>query len=205
MERGGKGLSALPSPFSLDMLVAQKILTSHSWRPIQKALTLSLEKQSLLARCPNPWEPSQFQRLGLEYVLQTAGWEVTNCRLLAWLIQQLLEKIFEQLEKLVICSLTVGPWGAIQPVTYYNELSRAGVGTFCSMLHCWQELKNGKSEHAKPILLHGVMSDLSHPPLHLAKSCWSQEWSSCIGSKVQPGVGCQPIPWKGAGFRYTPT
>lgn len=187
MERDGEGLSVLPSPFSLDMLVAQKMLTFHSWRQIQKALC-HLKKQSLLARCPYPWEPSQLQRPGPEYVLQTAGWEVTNCRLLAWLIQQLLEKIFEQLEKLVISLLTVGPWGAIQPVTYYNELSRAGVGTFCSMLHCWQEIKNGKSEQAKPSLLHGAMSDLSHPPLHLAKSCWRQEWSSCRSSKVWPGV-----------------
>lgn len=30
-----------------------------------------LKKQSLLARCPNPWEPSQLQRPGPEYVLQT--------------------------------------------------------------------------------------------------------------------------------------
>lgn len=30
MERDGEGLSALPSPFSLDMLVAQKMLTFHS-------------------------------------------------------------------------------------------------------------------------------------------------------------------------------
>lgn len=51
----------------------------------------------------------------------------------------------------MICSLTVGPWGAIQPLTYYNESSRAGVGTFCSVLHCWQELKNRKSEQAKPV------------------------------------------------------
>lgn len=51
----------------------------------------------------------------------------------------------------MICSLTVGPQGAIQLVTYYDELSRAIAGTFCSVLCCWQELKNGKSEQAKHV------------------------------------------------------
>lgn len=34
MERDGEGLSALPPPFSLKMLMAQKMLTFHCWRPI---------------------------------------------------------------------------------------------------------------------------------------------------------------------------
>lgn len=123
----------------------------------RKLLLCPLQKQCLLIPRNLPYslrsqpKPSQLKRPGLEYPLQTAGWEVTNCQLLAWLIQQLFEKICEQLEKLVICSLTVGPQGAIQPVTYYGELSRAIAGTFCSMLRCWQELKNGKSEQAKHV------------------------------------------------------
>lgn len=67
------------------------------------------------------------------------------------LFSNYLRRYLNNWEKLVICSLTVGPQGAIQPVTYYDELSRATAGTFCSMFRCWWELKNGKSEQAKHV------------------------------------------------------
>lgn len=157
------GATALPPHSDLELLMAQKMPASHCLK------TNSLSFYFVLAKAPwlgiqtpggcsifpyspcGQLKPHQLQRLGLEYLLQTAGWEVTHCRWLAWLIQQLFENIFEQLEKLVICSLTMGPQGAIQRVTYYNESPRAVTGTFCSMLCCWQELKNGKSEQAKHV------------------------------------------------------